>query len=228
MSAFGVGTVTNGHGSYTYIISCKYPPDSKYTGEWKDVVGGWEVHLPHGRGKMEWSDGTKYTGDWKDGIYHGRGKLEYRNGDIYEGNWSNDKAEGTCVFRWANGDIYEGNWRNDKREGRGVMRWRNGNIYDGGWKNDEKEGRGVLTYAVSDAEIPPVGPAVFYNAKDKFDGGFKAGRRHGACTYTFFNGETFRCTFVEGWCHEFNLRQMAVQADPKAFQFASDSMVRFL
>jgi hypothetical protein len=41
--------------------------------------------------------------------------------------------------------------------------------------------------------------------------------RHGACTYTFFNGETFRCTWADGRCAEFSAQQRLVLAstDPK-------------
>ena len=77
------------------------------------------------------------------------------------------------------------------------------------------EGRGVYTYAV-DGELLDENGGCSYNAKDKFDGVFKADKRHGACTYTFFNGETFTCTFVEGRCAEFVQRQAAVRAAPDA------------
>jgi len=87
------------------------------------------------------------------------------------------------------------------------------NIYDGGWKNDLKEGRGVVTYAV-DGTTPDGGTS--FNANDKSDGVFKDNKMHGACTYTFFNGETFPCTFVEGRCAEFVQRQSDVRAAPDA------------
>ena len=95
------------------------------------------------------------------------------------------------------------------------MRYADGGIYDGSWKIDLKEGRGVLTYAV-DGEQPDELGGCSFNANDKIDGVFKADKRHGACTYTFFNGETFPCTFVEGRCAEFVQRQAAVRAAPDA------------
>ena len=158
----------------------------------------------NGYGSYTRPDGKKYTGEWKDGKRHGRGKTEFSDGDIYEGNYSNDMMEGNGVYRWADGDIY-----------------------DGSWKNGDMEGRGVLTYA-ADGELPDELGGCSFNAKDKIDGVFKADKRHGACMYTFFNGETFPCTFVEGRCAEFDQRQAAVRAAPKAAKFASDSMVRFL
>ncbi len=149
----------------------------------------------NGYGSYTFSDGNKYTGQWKDGEPNGRGKLELPNGDIYEGDFSYGLKKGNGVYRSANGTIY-----------------------DGSWKNDRREGRGVLTYAV-DGKVSDFfcgGPGCSYNAKDKIDGVFKENKRHGACTYTFFNGETFPCTFVEGRCDEFNIRQAAVRAAPDA------------
>jgi hypothetical protein len=46
-----------------------------------------------------------------------------------------------------------------------------------------------------------------WSAGDKMDCCFKFDKRHGACTYTFFNGETFSCTWVDGRCPEFSARQ---------------------
>jgi hypothetical protein len=155
------------------------------------------------------------TLEWKDGKAHGRGKQEWPSGNIYEGNFSNGMKEGTGVCRLANGNIYEGNWRNGNKDGTGVLRSAEGVIYDGGYKNGLREGRGVLTYAVDGKQPDELGGCSF-NAKDKFDGVFKENKRHGACTYTFFNGETFNCTFVEGRCAEFDQRQAAVRAAPDA------------
>ena len=145
----------------------------------------------------------------------GRGVYRGVDGSIYEGDFRNDNMEGTGVFRLANGDIYEGNYRNNKMEGTGVLRSAKGGIYDGSWKKDMPEGRGVLTYAI-DGKADHERGVCSFNAKDKIDGVFKERKRHGACTYTFFNGETFRCTFVEGRCAEFDQRQAAVRAAPDA------------
>jgi len=54
------------------------------------------------------------------------------------------------------------------------------------------------------------------NAGDVCDCVWKAGKRHGACRYTFFNGEVYACTFVDGVCKEFDARQAAVRAAPDA------------
>ncbi len=171
--------------------------------------------MKEGRGVYRGPDGDTYEGIMRNDKMEGTGVFRWANGNIYEGSFRNGLKDGAGVIRYANGNIYEGNWRNDKMEGTGVFTGANGNFYDGGWKNGDYEGRGVVTYAV-DSKLPDELGGYSYNSKDKFDGVFKAGKRHGACTYTFFNGETFRCTFVEGRCAEFDQRQAAVRAAPDA------------
>jgi hypothetical protein len=169
----------------------------------------------NGHGSYTFPDGETYDGKWKNSKPHGRGKAEYPNGDIYEGHWMYGQKCGPGVFRYANGDVYEGYWSGDKKWGTGILRYANGRKYDGSFKNDKYEGRGVFTYTVS-GNVPDEYGGCSLDAKDKINGVFKAGKRHGPCTYTFFNGETFRCFFLEGRCAEFDERQAAVRAAPDA------------
>jgi hypothetical protein len=77
------------------------------------------------------------------------------------------------------------------------------------------EGKGVRTYE-TDGTVTEAGRSHTVNASDVYDGEWKANRRHGACRYTFFNGEVYACTFVDGVCREFDARQAAVRAAPDA------------
>ena len=104
---------------------------------------------------------------------------------------------------------------NGKREGKGVFTYATGNSYDGYWKNDLREGKGVMKFAV-DGKTSLPGLRTTWNAGDVYDGEWQDGNRHGACRYTFFNGEVFTCTFVGGVCGEFDARQAAVRAAPDA------------
>jgi len=58
-------------------------------------------------------------------------------------------------------------------------------------------GRGAQILAV---DGQPIGSQHAGDAGDKYDGKWKDNQRHGACTYTFFNGETFNCTWADGGC----------------------------
>jgi hypothetical protein len=123
-------------------------------------------------------------------------------------------------FKYSDGE-YDGEWRNGMRHGRGKEVWADDTTYEGEWSEDRKHGRGVSKYAVDGkASLPGHSLDYSWNAGDKYDGGFKASLRHGACTYTFFNGETFNCTWADGGCPEFTVRQRMVRAalDPASAQ----------
>ena len=110
-----------------------------------------------------------------------------------------------------------GSYKNGLFEGKGVATYADGDSYDGEWKNGLKEGKGVYTCAVTGTvTVPEAGHSHKVNAGDVCDCVWKAGRRHGACRYTFFNGEVYACTFVDGLCKEFDARQAAVRAAPDA------------
>ena len=40
---------------------------------------------------MAWIDGSKYIGQWMNDKMHGRGKIEFLNGTFYEGAWNNGR-----------------------------------------------------------------------------------------------------------------------------------------
>jgi hypothetical protein len=100
-------------------------------------------------------------------------------------------------------------------DGTGVYTLLSGSKYEGGFKNCKRDGQGQFTYAVYGKQPDALG-GNSVNANDKIIGGFRGDKRHGACTYTFFNGETFECTFVDGHCDAFDARQAAVRAAPDA------------
>jgi hypothetical protein len=144
---------------------------------------------------------------------NGSGRHKYSNGSEYDGEWRGGKRYGRGKMVWADGDTYEGGWSEDKMHGRGKYVFADGGTYEGDWSEDKFHGRGVYTHAVDGKTFQP-GCDYSWNAGDRYDGGFKAGVRHGACTYTFFNGETFNCTWADGRCPEFTARRRAVQAAP--------------
>ena len=171
----------------------------------------------NGSGRFKYSDGSEYDGEWKGGMQHGRGKSVFASGDTYEGDWIEGNMHGRGKMVFASGDTYEGDWSEDKKHGRGKFVCGvgpyMGDTYEGDYSEGESHGRGVTTFAV-DGKTSKPGCDYSWNAGDSYDCGFKAGVRHGACTYTFFNGETFNCTWADGRCPEFTARQRAVQAAP--------------
>jgi hypothetical protein len=228
----------SGYGSFTF-------PNGKYTGEWASSEA-------HGWGRMEFTDGNVYDGNFSNGKKEGTGVFRWANGNSYvgrynndlregkgvvtladgysyDGDWKNGLKDGKGVCTWADGCSYDGDWKNGLKEGKGVFTWADGNSYDGEWKNDLQNGKGVMKYAV-DGKTSTPGLSTSWNARDVCDCEWKDGtRRHGACRYTFFNGEVYACTFVDGVCSEFDARQAAVRAAPDAasaqamFYISSDS-----
>jgi hypothetical protein len=59
-----------------------------------------------GYGSFTFSNDINYTGEWATSEPHGRGKMEYTDGSVYEGNFSNGLKEGTGVF--SGGQVVNG------------------------------------------------------------------------------------------------------------------------
>jgi len=62
-----------------------------------------EELLPHGYGKIFYSDGSKYIGGFDNGIKNGYGLYVYNDGNYYSGFWEDDKREGQGLFYHVNG-----------------------------------------------------------------------------------------------------------------------------
>jgi hypothetical protein len=143
-----------------------YQGGIKYKGQ---LLGG----LPHGKGRMKWTNGEAYFGEWKRGKRHGHGKMQYEDpGLIFIGRWINDDMhEGTMKFPegitytgffkdgsmyglgtmiWPNGNTHTGEFRNDERNGEGTYRVFENKLlvkeYIGNWENDKKSGQGIMNW----------------------------------------------------------------------------------
>ena len=68
-----------------------------------------------------------YSGNFKNGLYHGRGRLEFIDGSIYEGEFENNKMQGYGKIFFKDGSIYQGNFKNNLRHGTGILRDVKGN-----------------------------------------------------------------------------------------------------
>jgi len=101
-----------------------------YTG---DVFNG----LPHGKGKVKYSDGKAYDGDFVNGNRHGKGKGTSEEGAVFEGDW----VDGMMIKGKATmpeGDVYEGDFVNMVPHGKGKFTGANGRVYhEGNFINGE-------------------------------------------------------------------------------------------
>jgi hypothetical protein len=88
--------------------------------------------------------------------------------------------------------------------------------YKGSTKDGKRDGSGVCEYHQPGNRDQYPGLDYTWNKGDKYEGGWKEDRRHGACTYTFHTSERFQCTWNEGKCPEFATKQSQVLAKAKA------------
>jgi hypothetical protein len=157
-----------------------------------------------------------YDGQWKDGLMHGKGVYIFQSGAIYDGDFLDGKQHGKGVIIYCNGASYEGDWKFGLQHGMGKFTHTNVLEYEGEFARGFMHGLGTCTY-LADGAPTDVDLGYSWSAGDKMECEVKKSVRHGACTYTFFNAETFRCTWVDGRCAEFSARQRLVLAstDPK-------------
>mgnify|MGYP001441765259 CR=1 FL=1 len=60
--------------------------------------------------------------DYKNCFYHGKGRLEFKDGSVYEGQFENNKMHGYGKIFFKDGSIYQGNFKNNLRDGTGILR----------------------------------------------------------------------------------------------------------
>jgi hypothetical protein len=121
-------------------------------------------------------------------------------------------SAGFTIAYYLDGRVYVGQCENGKSHGRGWMRYADRSCYDGDWSDGEKHGKGILKYALDYKEPIQTRFNYMWNAGDKYDGGWKHDKRHGVCKYTFFNGSTLECDWMDDLCPEFAPLQCIIQA----------------
>jgi tetratricopeptide (TPR) repeat protein len=151
----------------------------------------------NGRGRITYDDGDLYEGDVSEGQRHGDGRMTFKNGHVYNGAWYHGQRHGNGRMTFKNGHVYDGAWYHGQRHGNGRMTFKNDDVYDGAWDCDVPSGHGVFVQA-SDGPAFGCESGVKGCKGDRYDGGWLDGLRHGACTYTFGNGEEFHCTWHHG------------------------------
>lgn len=155
---------------------------SREAGEARSYEGPLVDGLPHGRGIMQWADGTRYEGDFVAGVRQGNGTQRYAKGDTYTGGWVGGKRSGEGVMNFVNGDRYEGRFDADRPGGLGLYRWSSGASYEGELAGGMPRGHGRLVLPTGDvyegsfAMGQVSGPGIAISAQGwRFEGEFLAG-----------------------------------------------------
>ena len=169
---------------------------------------------PHGQGVMTWrgrnpiwgGEGRRYEGELRDGEPHGQGVMTWRGLDRqrYEGEFRDGRPHGKGVmtwqamFRWELDESLgfgfpkqmlhpheqriEGDFRDGRPDGHVVMTWGDDWRYEGGinsWL--QFHGHGVMsTHGWS------------------YEGGYRAGQRHGQGVYTDMSGKRLDGNWDDG------------------------------
>jgi len=161
-----------------------------------------------GAERLTFDDGSSYAGQRADGRRDGLGVAELRNGERQSGEWKGDRLEGVGVLRAGDGRSYEGEWRHGLPEGVGVFRLSREERYFGEVKSGQPQGAGVRT--VGDGRDTTTragtwqngvleGPGVETTSSGwRYEGGFRAGKRHGPGILVSPDGVRFHGTFVDG------------------------------
>lgn len=114
--------------------------DGKYVGALN------KLRLPHGLGKIRYSNGITYDGSWIQGRKEGvNGIWTNVNGEKYHGEFLDDDIEGSGEYSFGDGSKIVADFVKGKAEGDGQCFDKDGGlIYEGTFKSGEYNGFGYL------------------------------------------------------------------------------------
>ena len=115
--------------------------------------------------------------------------------------------DGAGSYRFPDGSFYQGEWRDLRPYGSGCMQYCDGSAYEGRFVAGMRHGKGILKFS-SDGKSDRYGYT--WKAGDVYDGHWKRDARHGDCEYTWFNGETLKCLWVDGKSTEWSLKNAKI------------------
>jgi hypothetical protein len=118
-----------------------YGDQGAYKGDFDE-----DKQLPHGLGKMDYTDGRIYSGEWSHGQWNGKGKAVFGNKDVFEGNYYQDQRHGYGVYNWHDGRQYAGEFCMDQRQGKGTYNWPDGANYKGEFQKGLRHGEGLYMF----------------------------------------------------------------------------------
>ncbi len=135
----------------------------------------------HGRGIIEWSNGTVYEGEFVAGHLSGEGRLRTPHGDLYEGEYRVGTLNGRGLATLRNGSTYMGEFRDNYYHGQGRLEHAQGYIYEGAFEYGEYHGKGIMT-----------------GDGNRYQGEFRTGFYEGQGELSVKSGEQYRGQFVRG------------------------------
>ena len=55
-----------------------------------------------------WPDQSSFAGYYFEGQKHGKGKIQFCDGSTYEGDLEHNEIKGFGIYKWPDGKYYEG------------------------------------------------------------------------------------------------------------------------
>ncbi|WP_421996134.1 protein kinase domain-containing protein [Reyranella sp.] len=147
--------------------------------------------------RLSYEGGSTYVGQVADGKRQGLGIAELTNGERQAGTWQEDRMSGLGTVRLDDGTLYAGQWRDGKATGLGVEDKPGISRAEGNFVGGRLEGLGVRRTLAEPATRQAGefhggmldGPGVETAGGERYEGGFRAGRRQGYGQVTGADGK---------------------------------------
>lgn len=136
--------------------------------------------LTRAPGACRFGNGDRYTGSWAAGERCGQGRCVFANGDKYAGGWEDDLQDGVGAMAYSNGDrwVAHATPRAPVCEAAAAQSW------DG---NKQRCAQATIICTEAQQRIKATQPHT-----RRYQGEWKAGRRHGIGLMVFADGTSFK------------------------------------
>jgi hypothetical protein len=151
-------------------------------------------------------DGATYIGQVVDGKRQGLGVAELADGERQAGDWEGDRLSGLGTVRFADDARYAGQWRDGLPTGLGARDKPNAERAEGNFVAGHLEGLGVRRTLGDPATAQTgefhadllEGPGVETVGDQRYEGGFRAGKRNGYGQVTASDGKVQSGRWADG------------------------------
>lgn len=137
---------------------------------------------PHGKGRVEYFDGSLLLGEFVEGVLEGHDIYMPSEGGRFEGISRNGTANGPGVMEFVDGSTYSGEFKDGQFEGTGVLKYSSGHEYQGQFLKGLSHGQGTFTYADG----------------NRYEGEFEHNQFSGKGTVIYANGNAYEGIFSNG------------------------------
>jgi serine/threonine protein kinase len=143
------------------------------------------------------NDGVSYVGQTSDGKRQGLGVAELSNGERQAGDFQEDRLNGLGTVRFADDTRYAGQWRDGQASGLGAREKPGVDRAEGNFVAGRLEGLGVRRTLTEPATVQSgefradllEGPGVETVGDQRYEGGFRGGKRNGYGQVTSAGGK---------------------------------------